>query len=113
MRPLVGARNLVRRLKQVVLPAPFGPISAWIVPRATLRFTPFTATKPANSLVRSSVTRIAPLPSDTVSSLYEPYSPCFRRRGKCRERRVFHIILIDRPIFRQRFSATTQDDIRR
>ncbi len=28
--PEVGTRNLVSRLKQVVLPAPLGPISAWI-----------------------------------------------------------------------------------
>src|SRR5712692_2996450 len=62
MRPWVGLRNLVRRLKQVVLPAPFGPINAWIVPRSTWRFTPLTATKPANSLVRSSVARIVWLP---------------------------------------------------
>ena len=32
MVPRVGCRNLVSRLKQVVLPAPLGPISAWIVP---------------------------------------------------------------------------------
>src|ERR1044072_5157281 len=61
MRPRVGCRNLVSRLKQVVLPAPFGPISAWIVPRSTRRLTPFTATKPANSLVRSSVSRMVSL----------------------------------------------------
>src|SRR2546423_1202120 len=61
MRPRVGWRNLVSRLKQVVLPAPFGPISAWIVPRATRKATPFTATKPANSLVRSSVSRMMSL----------------------------------------------------
>ena len=35
-----GSRNFVRRLKTVVLPAPFGPISAWIVPRRILRSTP-------------------------------------------------------------------------
>ena len=58
MRPRVGLRNLVSRLKQVVLPAPFGPIKAWMVPRLTRRLTPLTATKPANSLVRSSVSRI-------------------------------------------------------
>ena len=28
MRPRVGVRNLVSRLKQVVLPAPLGPMSA-------------------------------------------------------------------------------------
>src|SRR6185503_8279880 len=68
MRPRVGCRNLVSRLKQVVLPAPFGPISAWIVPRATRRLTPFTATKPANSLVRSSVSRIVSLIDAAVPS---------------------------------------------
>ncbi len=34
--PRVGGRNAVSRLKQVVLPAPFGPISAWIVPARTV-----------------------------------------------------------------------------
>src|ERR1051325_1317859 len=58
MRPRVGCRNLVRRLKQVVLPAPFGPISACTQPRATRRLTPLTATKPANSLVSPSVSRM-------------------------------------------------------
>src|SRR5262249_11191876 len=61
MRPRVGLKNLVSRLKQVVLPAPLGPISAWMVPRATRRFTPLTATKPANSLVRPSVSRMVSL----------------------------------------------------
>jgi len=36
----------------VVLPAPFGPISAWIAPRRIVRSTPCTAVKPRNSLVR-------------------------------------------------------------
>ena len=35
MRPALGVRNLVSRLKQVVLPAPLGPISAWMWPRLT------------------------------------------------------------------------------
>src|SRR5207248_6067392 len=58
MRPELGSRNLVNRLKTVVLPAPFGPISAWIVPRRTFRSTPRTAAKPRNSLVRPRVSRI-------------------------------------------------------
>ena len=58
MRPEVGVRNLVSRLKQVVLPAPFGPISAWMVPRRTCRLTLLTATKPLNSLVSSCVSRM-------------------------------------------------------
>src|SRR5215216_7922201 len=58
MRPRVGLRNLVRRLKHVVLPAPFGPIRAWMVPRLTLRLTSLTATKPRNSLVSPCVSRM-------------------------------------------------------
>src|SRR4051794_37380001 len=49
--PRVGVRNLVRRLKTVVLPAPFGPMRAWIEPSRMARFTSFTATKPLNSFV--------------------------------------------------------------
>src|SRR5215470_3300780 len=58
MRPRVGERKWVKRLKQVVLPAPFGPMSAWIVPRRTRSVTSFTATNPRNSLVSPSVSRI-------------------------------------------------------
>src|SRR5215510_832614 len=58
MRPRVGVRKWVRRLKHVVLPAPFGPMSAWIVPRRTSRLTSWTATKPRNSLVSPSVRRM-------------------------------------------------------
>src|SRR5882757_11154450 len=47
--PELGLRNFVRRLKQVVLPAPLGPISACTVPRLILRSTPFTARNPLNS----------------------------------------------------------------
>jgi len=31
MRPRVGVRKCVNKLKHVVFPAPFGPMSAWIV----------------------------------------------------------------------------------
>ena len=58
MLPRVGWRNFVSRLKQVVLPAPFGPISAWMVPARTRRSTPLTATKPRNSRVSPVVSRI-------------------------------------------------------
>src|SRR5215207_2040057 len=56
--PRVGVRNLVSRLKTVVLPAPFGPMRAWIEPSRTARFTSFTATKPLNSLVSPVADRI-------------------------------------------------------
>src|SRR3954471_749388 len=58
MRPRVGFRNFVSRLKQVVLPAPFGPIKAWMLPRRTLRLTSLTAKNPANSLVNPWVSRM-------------------------------------------------------
>jgi hypothetical protein len=60
----------VSRLKTVVLPAPFGPMSACIAPRRTLRSTPSTATKPLNSLVRPCVSRMV-----------SPVMEGLRRRG--------------------------------
>src|SRR3954468_10624808 len=65
MVPDVAGRKRVKRLKQVVFPAPFGPINAWMVPRSTLRFTPLTATKPRNSLLSPRVSRITPAESGT------------------------------------------------
>ena len=59
--PRVGGRNAVSRLKQVVLPAPFGPISAWVVPARTVSDTSSTATKPLNSRVRFTVSRMVSL----------------------------------------------------
>jgi len=56
--PRVGIRNLVSRLKTVVLPAPLGPINAWIWPRRTPRLTLLTATNPLNSLTSSRVSRM-------------------------------------------------------
>src|SRR6266478_5489982 len=56
--PALGSRNFVKRWKTVVLPAPFGPISAWIVPRRIFRSTPCTAVKPRNSFVRPRVSRM-------------------------------------------------------
>src|SRR4051812_43114165 len=58
MLPADGRRNLVRRLKHVVLPAPFGPISAWMVPRRILSETSRTAKNPANSFVNPWVSRM-------------------------------------------------------
>src|SRR5262249_34259076 len=83
MRPWVGLRNLVSRLKQVVLPAPFGPISAWILPRSTRRLTSRTATKPANSLVRPSVSRTISSAIERANSpLARLLSQAFRQRSR-------------------------------
>src|SRR6185312_11466689 len=90
MRPRLGLRNLVSRLKQVVLPAPFGPIKAWMLPRRTCRLTPLTATKPAKSLVRSSVSRMMssriqadPTPGDIASAP--------RRMSRARTSHIFQL----------------------
>src|SRR2546430_4987277 len=53
----VGRRNPLRRLKEVVLPAPFGPIRPTISPLSTVRSTPLTAASPPKSRVRSRVSR--------------------------------------------------------
>src|SRR5574337_1885494 len=58
MLPRLGTRKCVSRLKQVVFPAPLGPISAWIVPRRIARSTLLTATKPLNSFVSPRVSRM-------------------------------------------------------
>src|SRR3974390_2545011 len=58
MEPAVGCRNLVSKLKKVVLPAPLGPIRACISPRRTRRETPSTAMKPLNAFVRPCVSSI-------------------------------------------------------
>src|SRR3954464_6769283 len=65
MLPEVAGRKRVSRLKQVVLPAPLGPIKAWMVPRRTRKSTPLTATKPRNSLDRPRVSRMTSAASGT------------------------------------------------
>ncbi len=56
--PELGSKNFVNKLKQVVFPAPLGPISACMAPRSIAKFTLFTAMKPLNDFVRSSVLRM-------------------------------------------------------
>ena len=57
-RPLVGRYRPVRQLKNVVLPAPLGPISPMISPRWTVKFTESTAVRPPNRMVTFSAARI-------------------------------------------------------
>ena len=49
MRPAVGRSTPVRRLISVVLPAPFGPISAWRAPFSTFSETLLVAVEPAEA----------------------------------------------------------------
>src|SRR5258708_36765717 len=55
MRPDVGCKTPVRQLKNVLLPAPFGPITARISSRATAKLTPLSAVNPPKRIVKSSV----------------------------------------------------------
>src|SRR6266852_3508731 len=55
--PAVGRRNPLRRLKHVVLPAPFGPIRPTISPVSTVSSTWLTAAKPPKRFVKLRVAR--------------------------------------------------------
>src|SRR5262244_4203995 len=59
IEPRLGRRNPVNRLKQVVLPAPLGPIRPTISPLSTVRSTRLTAASPPKSRVSSRVSRRA------------------------------------------------------
>src|SRR5580765_8015176 len=59
IEPLVGRRKPLRRLKQVVLPAPFGPIRPTISPLSTLSSTSLTAARPPKNRVSPRVSRSA------------------------------------------------------
>src|SRR5882672_5085183 len=52
-RPRSGRRWPVIKLKRVVLPAPFGPMIAPMLPRGASKLTPPTATKPPKIFTRS------------------------------------------------------------
>ena len=54
-RPEVGRMTPVRQLKNVLLPAPFGPMMARISPGITSKLTPLSAVRPPKRTVRSSV----------------------------------------------------------
>jgi hypothetical protein len=65
IRPLVGRITPVSELKNVDLPAPFGPMIPRISPRGTAMLTLLTAAKPPNRTVRPSVLRSG---ADSVSA---------------------------------------------
>src|ERR1700730_2162483 len=58
MRPALGRRTPVRQLKNVLLPAPFGPMTARISPRRTAKSMPRSASRPPKRMVRPSVARM-------------------------------------------------------
>src|SRR6266480_4326343 len=65
MRPEVGRMTPVRQLKNVLLPAPLGPMMARISPRLTSKSTELSAVRPPNRTVSASVRRIGALPRST------------------------------------------------
>src|SRR5437867_2122542 len=61
--PLVGLYTPVSMLKNVVLPAPFGPIKLIVEARGIVKSTSSTASKPPNSFRSRAVTRMLSLTS--------------------------------------------------
>src|SRR5262245_47102831 len=59
IEPRVGRRKPLSKLKQVVLPAPLGPIKPTISPLSTVRSTLLTAASPPKSRVSPRVSRSA------------------------------------------------------
>jgi len=57
-RPSLGGKMPVMELNSVVLPAPFGPMSANTSPRFTSKDTSSTATRPPNRFVTCSIFRM-------------------------------------------------------
>src|SRR5262245_2838824 len=75
-RPVSGRSNPVSRLKNVVLPAPLGPISAVIAPRCTSTWSTLTATRPPKWRVTPSATTIGsgfPTPGLCSTSANSPF----------------------------------------
>src|SRR5450631_242367 len=58
MRPTLGVRNPVISANNVVLPAPFGPITAVMLPRSTVSDASRTASSPLNRLDMPSTAKI-------------------------------------------------------
>src|SRR5437588_11989413 len=84
-RPAVGVNRPVTLLKSVVLPAPFGPISANTSPRLMCRLTLSTATRPPKRLVRLVSSRTFSVGSGTRALL--------DRRRFFLNRRVLQLLL--------------------
>src|SRR5438105_8141108 len=84
-RPAVGVNRPVTLLKSVVLPAPFGPMSANTSPRLMCRLTLSTATSPPKRLVRLVSSRMFSVLSGTRSLL--------DRRCFLQDRRMLELLL--------------------
>ena len=84
-RPPSGRSWPISMLKQVLLPAPFGPIRATTSPAATARSTPATAATPPKRLARPSAARTGSKPQASAARRpRRPASPW----GKARTRRM-------------------------
>src|ERR1700754_3287729 len=60
------------QLNTVVLPAPFGPISAVISPRPAVNEKLLMATSPPKRMLRSSTRRMGTAPGDSVAAIGAP-----------------------------------------
>src|ERR1700745_575156 len=67
MRPEEGRSTPVRQLKKVLLPAPLGPITARISPRATSKLTLLRAASPPKRMPRSFVRSAGEAPAGAAA----------------------------------------------
>src|ERR1700757_1253781 len=74
IRPEDGRNTPVRQLKNVLLPAPFGPMTARISSRASSKFIWLSAVSPPKRTVRSSVRRIGTEAGPSREGAAVPYN---------------------------------------
>src|SRR5215831_5627387 len=116
--PASGRRCPVRRLKKVDLPAPLGPITAAISPRATARLTPSTAVKPSKALRMERTSSMAALRLRCRPRLLTPAARRFRQRaddpaGEDEEKDDQHRAEHERPVFGVGSDLLVEEDKRR
>src|SRR6185503_1580009 len=94
IEPLVGRYSPAMTLKNVVFPAPFGPMRLTIEPSGITKSTPATATSPPNCLVTARASRtllIAPAQSPGFAGETRLRQRGFARRGSTAPRSSLHV----------------------
>ena len=85
IEPSAGSQNREMQLNTVDLPAPFGPIRAWIAPFATSIEKSFNAQRPPKRTVRFLMERIALMtPAAELSQRLSPALGCVQKMSEPR-----------------------------
>src|SRR5258705_4136378 len=97
MRPASGLSSPLSWPIKVVLPAPFGPMTAWSSPVGTASVISSDASTPPKRLLKPSISRRA---SVTAQSLQQAVDPTTREEDNEQEQRAQH----DLPVFCRPYS---------